>query len=55
MEKEATNWEKLLSSEAPDERHGFRICCEISKLKTRIQTLVLKIGELFEKILRKIY
>lgn len=51
MGKEATNWEKLLASETPDEGHGFRICCEISKLKKRTQNLVLKIGKLFEKTL----
>jgi len=51
MKKEATNWEKLLASEAPDERNGFRICCEILNLKKRTQNLVLKIGKLFEKTL----
>lgn len=48
MEKEATNWENLFASEAPDERHGFRIHYEISKLIKRTQNLVLKIGKLFE-------
>ena len=51
MDKEATNWEKLFASEAPDERHGFRICYEISKLNKRAQNLVLKISKLFENTL----
>jgi len=49
--KKKPQTEKLLASEAPDERNGFRICCEILNLKKRTQNLVLKIGKLFEKTL----